>query len=117
MCPSLDRFRDESVARRWRTARILVIFGCSVARSSAVPFSEPVSVRRLHTAPVSTETVGQPRGHAMILAQVAQTLPDVAQSVPPLTSSDLSIFGLFWSAHIVVKVVMVGLLVSSIWVW
>src|SRR5437868_11689668 len=67
--------------------------------------------------PASTETVGQPRGHAMILAQVAQTLPDVAQSVPPLTSSDLSIFGLFWSAHIVVKVVMIGLLVSSIWVW
>src|SRR5262249_41737460 len=35
----------------------------------------------------------------------------------PLTSSDLSIWGLFWSAHPVVKIVMVGLLVSSIWVW
>ena len=42
---------------------------------------------------------------------------DVAQSVLPLSSSDLSIFGLFWAAHIVVKVVMLGLLVASVWVW
>src|SRR5437762_12869585 len=42
---------------------------------------------------------------------------DVAQSVLPLTSSDLSIWGLFWSAHIIVKSVMVGLLVASVWVW
>jgi biopolymer transport protein TolQ len=40
---------------------------------------------------------------------------DVAQL--PLTSSDLSIFGLFWSAHYIVKAVMVGLLVCSVWVW
>jgi biopolymer transport protein TolQ len=37
--------------------------------------------------------------------------------VAPLTSSDLSIWGLFWSAHIIVKTVMVGLLVASVWVW
>jgi biopolymer transport protein TolQ len=36
---------------------------------------------------------------------------------PALTSSDLSIWGLFWSAHIVVKAVMLGLLIASIWVW
>ncbi len=42
---------------------------------------------------------------------------DVAQSVLPLASSDLSIFGLFWSAHIIVKIVMLGLLTASIWVW
>ena len=42
---------------------------------------------------------------------------DVAQSVLPLSSSDLSIFGLFWAAHIVVKVVMLGLLIASVWVW
>ena len=42
---------------------------------------------------------------------------DVAQSVLPLSSSDLSIFGLFWAAHIVVKAVMLGLLVASVWVW
>ena len=41
---------------------------------------------------------------------------DVAQSALPLTA-DLSIWGLFWSAHIVVKMVMIGLLVASIWVW
>ncbi len=42
---------------------------------------------------------------------------DVAQSALPLTSSDLSIFTLFWQAHWIVKFVMVGLLVASIWVW
>jgi biopolymer transport protein TolQ len=40
----------------------------------------------------------------------------VVQAVP-LSSSDLSIFGLFWSAHYIVKAVMVGLLICSIWVW
>src|SRR5262249_17854997 len=42
---------------------------------------------------------------------------DVAQSALPMTSADLSIFGLFWSAHIIVKAVMLGLLTASIWVW
>src|SRR4029079_5037263 len=42
---------------------------------------------------------------------------DVAQSVLPLTSSDLSLFTLFWNAHWVVKTVMLGLLVCSVWVW
>jgi biopolymer transport protein TolQ len=39
----------------------------------------------------------------------------VAQSA--LTSSDLSLFGLFWQAHWIVKSVMLGLLACSIWVW
>ena len=34
-----------------------------------------------------------------------------------LTSSDLSLFSLFWQAHWIVKSVMVGLLVCSVWVW
>jgi biopolymer transport protein TolQ len=42
---------------------------------------------------------------------------DVAQSALPLTSSDLSIFTLFWQAHWIVKTVMLGLLVASVWVW
>jgi len=42
---------------------------------------------------------------------------DVAQSALPLASSDLSIFTLFWHAHWIVKSVMIGLLVCSIWVW
>jgi biopolymer transport protein TolQ len=42
---------------------------------------------------------------------------DVAQSVLPLTSSDLSLFTLFWQAHWVVKGVMIGLLICSVWVW
>ena len=43
--------------------------------------------------------------------------PDVAQSVLPLTSGDLSLWTLFWNAHWIVKSVMVGLLICSVWVW
>ena len=42
---------------------------------------------------------------------------EVAQSALPLTSSDLSLFALFWQAHWLVKSVMVGLLLASVWVW
>jgi biopolymer transport protein TolQ len=42
---------------------------------------------------------------------------DTVQSVLPLTSSDLSLFTLFWHAHWLVKAVMVGLLICSVWVW
>ena len=42
---------------------------------------------------------------------------DVAQSVLPLSSSDLSLLTLFWHAHWIVKAVMIGLLVCSVWVW
>ena len=42
---------------------------------------------------------------------------EVAQSALPLTSSDLSLITLFMQAHWIVKGVMVGLLVCSVWVW
>ncbi len=42
---------------------------------------------------------------------------DVAQSVLPIASADLSLLALFWQAHWVVKAVMIGLMVSSVWVW
>lgn len=43
---------------------------------------------------------------------------DVAQSALPIAAAaDLSIWGLFLSAHWVVKSVMLGLLACSIWVW
>jgi biopolymer transport protein TolQ len=42
---------------------------------------------------------------------------DIAQSALPLTSSDLSLFSLFWQAHWIVKGVMLGLIVCSVWVW
>jgi biopolymer transport protein TolQ len=42
---------------------------------------------------------------------------DIAQSVAPLTSSNLSLFHLFWHAHWIVETVMVGLIICSIWVW
>ncbi|MBX6426821.1 MAG: protein TolQ [Variibacter sp.] len=42
---------------------------------------------------------------------------DVAQSALPHAASDLSLFGLFWQAHFIVKAVMIGLLLCSVWVW
>jgi biopolymer transport protein TolQ len=42
---------------------------------------------------------------------------DISSSVAPLTSSNLSLFHLFWHAHWIVESVMVGLLVCSVWVW
>jgi biopolymer transport protein TolQ len=42
---------------------------------------------------------------------------DVAQSALPLSSSDLSVFALFWQAHWIVKAVMLGLAFASVWVW
>src|SRR5262245_60545508 len=42
---------------------------------------------------------------------------EVAQQALPLASSDLSIFGLFWQAHWLVKAVMLGLFAAPIWVW
>jgi biopolymer transport protein TolQ len=45
------------------------------------------------------------------------SMNEVAQSALPLTSSDLSLLTLFWQAHWIVKGVMVGLLVCSVWVW
>ncbi len=34
-----------------------------------------------------------------------------------LTSSELSLFSLFWQSHWVVKSVMIGLMICSVWVW
>jgi biopolymer transport protein TolQ len=37
--------------------------------------------------------------------------------LPGLSSSDLSLFSLFWQAHWLVKSVMIGLMICSVWVW
>jgi biopolymer transport protein TolQ len=42
---------------------------------------------------------------------------DVAQSLPSIVSSDLSLWTLFWHASWLVKLVMIGLTASSIWLW
>ena len=40
---------------------------------------------------------------------------DVAQAAPIV--HDMSLFSLFWQAHFVVKLVMLGLLIASVWCW
>ena len=40
---------------------------------------------------------------------------DIAQAAP--VAHDLSLFSLFWQAHLLVKLVMVGLLLASVWCW
>ena len=42
---------------------------------------------------------------------------DVAQTAISAPVGDLSLISLFWEAHIVVKIVMLGLLFASIWCW
>ena len=37
--------------------------------------------------------------------------------VPGLSSGDLALFSLFWQAHWIVKAVMIGLILCSVWVW
>ncbi|MFC0217374.1 biopolymer transport protein TolQ [Pseudochelatococcus lubricantis] len=34
-----------------------------------------------------------------------------------LPSAEISLFGMFWQAHIVVKLVMMGLIAASVWCW
>lgn len=41
----------------------------------------------------------------------------VAQAAVALPAGDFSFFGLFLQAHIIVKLVMIGLLVASVWSW
>ena len=43
--------------------------------------------------------------------------PAVAQSALGAAGPDLSLWGLFLQAHFIVKVVMVGLIVASVWCW
>lgn len=42
------------------------------------------------------------------------TPADAMQAAPV---ADMSLFGLFWQAHFVVKIVMLGLLGASVWCW
>src|ERR1700747_48127 len=42
---------------------------------------------------------------------------EVAQSALPMASSDVSLIALFLQAAWIVKVVMLGLLACSVWVW
>jgi len=59
----------------------------------------------------------------LIAAPVASAFAQQAEALPPMAGQapapvvDLSIWGLFWQAHIVVKIVMLGLIVASVWVW
>ena len=40
-----------------------------------------------------------------------------ADAIAAGSSMDMSFWGLFWGAHFVVKAVMLGLLVASLWSW
>jgi biopolymer transport protein TolQ len=84
-------------------------------RVPAVPF-DPGAVRRPGPSKqdcgptLEPDPAGLPKGRPM-------TPADIAPSALPLTSSSLSIVQLFWHAHWLVEMVILGLLVCSIWVW
>jgi biopolymer transport protein TolQ len=79
----------------------IAYFGISAARTVR-PL--PVSVRsqQWHTAPV--HDYGVPKGSRM-------------NPVPGLEASNLSLWALFYNADLIVKLVMIGLIVASVWVW
>ncbi len=43
--------------------------------------------------------------------------PDIIQNSLAAQPGGFSVLALFWEAHIVVKIVMIGLLVASVWCW
>ncbi len=43
--------------------------------------------------------------------------PDVVQTALAAPAGSFSLLSLFWQAHIVVKLVMIGLIVASVWCW
>jgi len=60
-----------------------------------------------------------------LMAGVLLSAPALAQALPPdvagapvaAPAANVSFLSLFWQAHFVVKLVMVGLLAASVWVW
>jgi len=42
---------------------------------------------------------------------------EVAQGALEFQGAQVSLWGLFWQAHFVVKAVMIGLMIASVWVW
>ncbi|MGH6681211.1 MAG: protein TolQ, partial [Bradyrhizobium sp.] len=42
---------------------------------------------------------------------------DVVQAALPMPTTDVSLVALFFHAHWIVKVIMLGLLACSVWVW
>lgn len=59
------------------------------------------------------------RGVAAAMLMLAVSAPALAQDVAPaaVPSTDISFLGLFLQAHFVVKLVMLGLIAASVWVW
>ncbi|MGV6871641.1 protein TolQ [Pseudochelatococcus sp. B33] len=41
----------------------------------------------------------------------------VIQTALPAAGNEITLFGMFWQAHIVVKLVMIGLIAASVWCW
>jgi biopolymer transport protein TolQ len=66
---------------------------------------------------VRPDLFGSPAARIPACLSKGCSMNEVAQSALPLTSSDLSLLTLFWQAHWIVKGVMIGLLVCSVWVW
>jgi len=53
----------------------------------------------------------------LVLAAAPALAQDLGQAAIAAPAADISFLGLFLQAHFVVKLVMIGLIVASIWVW
>ncbi len=83
-------------------------FRRSAASANATAF---FLVRRLNAPPPVRPILSGSCGKDVLINPA-----DVAHSVLPLSSS-VSLFTLFWHASWIVKAVMIGLLIASVWVW
>ncbi len=85
---------------------LFAVMLCLAAPASlAIAQNAPAPVTGAPTTQVEGQTVGAPAG--------AMAAPAGAG----IGSADLSLIGLFLQAHLIVKIVMAGLVLASIWVW
>ncbi|ABS68289.1 protein TolQ [Xanthobacter versatilis] len=76
----------------------------------------PGIVSRLLSAPLAAAGLAAVFTAALWLP-TASFAQDLSQAPLAAPSADISFLGLFLQAHFVVKLVMIGLITSSIWVW
>jgi biopolymer transport protein ExbB len=110
-----NALREEMKAslRGAMAAAILMVAGAALAQDVAPPGANPTPVQGGQAAPVAPPTPAIP-------APVVQTTPvAVENSSPPAARMphDLSPWGMFMAADIVVKVVMLGLAFASLVTW
>ncbi|NDL63643.1 tol-pal system-associated acyl-CoA thioesterase [Enterobacteriales bacterium SAP-6] len=97
-----------STVLRCVLAATLLVFGLAGQAAAAAPDAAP--------APVGTAATAAPEGESTP-PMLPQAAPVDASGQPLLPQMDLSVWGMYQHADVVVKTVMIGLLIASIVTW